>query len=394
MDMEAIERDLAIFSDLGTKPPTVFPMGDRTLVRMFRGGIELEVEFHEHGRGRVIERLLDEHIEHIHASYKALLASERFANLRKWAESQQVVLEHLNQDMDNRLPVFGQLSEDGHLIGPEEFDQILVDSSAARDAISVMLIDGPAGIGKTRFIELLCFQRARNYIAQQRPLILHVESRGRVMTFIQDLIAYSLQRMRLPVTFDQIPILVRHELVTLAIDGFDELGDPSGYAHAWAQLNDLMSDVRGGGTVILAGRDTFIGPERIKRDIKALRTTDTVNALSLKSPRPDEARRWLAGHGWTQADLQSVEELFEAGSYALRPFFLAQLAHNEVASAIKTKTAGIPLAFLVDLMISREVTKFGDVVEGVMAEDERYAFVRGFLREAARFMGGRPGGVY
>ena len=109
---------------------------------------------------------------------------------------------------------------------------------------------------------------------------MQLAGRGRVLTFIQDLLAFSLQRMRVPVTFDQVPILVRHGLVTLAIDGFDELGDPSGYEHAWGQLNELIRDVRGGGAIILAGRDTFIGPERIRRDIKSLTRQDGINALT------------------------------------------------------------------------------------------------------------------
>jgi thioester reductase-like protein len=46
-----------------------------------------------------------------------------------------------------------------------------------------------------------------------------------VLSFLQDLIAYSLQVMRANVTFDQLPVLVRNGLVQLAIDGFDELGD-------------------------------------------------------------------------------------------------------------------------------------------------------------------------
>ena len=271
-------------------------------------------------------------------------------------------------------------------MGLEDLDNILLREPDQQDAVSITLIDGPAGIGKTRFIELLCFRRATNHRLHQRPLILHVESRGRVMTFLQDLIAFSLQSMRVSVTFDQIPVLVRNGLVCLAIDGFDELGDPSGYVHAWGQLNDLISDVRGGGSVILAGRDTFIGPERIQRDVRTIRATDTLNAFSLQAPAPGEARQWLIRNGWTSKDVAAVEELFESGSYALRPFFLAQLAHEEVAVAIRTKAAGMPLAFLVDLMITREVTKFGEALEEAMTEEARYEFVKALLRETARFM--------
>ncbi len=386
MNATQLETDLALFADLGTMAPKVTSQGSRTLARLFRGGIEVELEFADHGSGRITERLLEENLTYTHASYRALLASPRFADLAKWADSQRVLLAHLEQEQDNRLPVSGRVLNQEHLVRLEQLDDILLQEPDQQDAVSVTLIDGPAGIGKTRFIELLCFRRATNHRLHQRPLILHVESRGRVMTFLQDLIAFSLQTMRVSVTFDQIPVLVRNGLVCLAIDGFDELGDPSGYAHAWGQLNDLISHVRGGGSVILAGRDTFIGPERIQRDVRALRTSDTLNAFSLQPPTPQEARHWLTRNGWTDLDVSSVEELFESGSYALRPFFLAQLAHEEVAAAIRTKAAGMPLAFLVDLMVTREVTKFGEAVERAMSEQERYDFVKALLREAARFM--------
>ena len=144
-----------------------------------------------------------------------------------------------------------------------------------------------------------------------------------MLTFLQDLLAFSLQRMRVSVTFDQVPILVRHGLVTLAIDGFDELGDPSGYEHAWGQLNELIREARGEGVIILAGRDTFIDPERIRRDIKSLTCRDGVSALTLQPPTQHDAEVWLRVHGWNEDDLDSVSELFEPGSYALRPSTIA-----------------------------------------------------------------------
>ena len=380
-------RDLAVFADLGTGPPQMMPSyNHRSIVRMCRGGEGLELEFHGPGYGKVIERSLDGGDGRTHASYKALLASEKFANLRQWADSQKSLLKDVHEGQDRRLRVSGTLTTGEGNIGPEELDNFLASLDVGPERVEVVLIDGPAGIGKTRFIESLASLRAQDFLTRQRPLVLHVESRGRVLTFIQDLLAFSLQRMRVPVTFDQVPILVRHGLVTLAIDGFDELGDPSGYEHAWGQLNELIRDVRGGGAIILAGRDTFIGPERIRRDIKSLTRQDGINALTLQPPTQHDAEAWLQHHGWTEKDLSAVNELFEPGSYALRPFFLAQLAIPEIASTIKDQTAGTPLAFLVDLMIGREVRKFGAAIDAAMNSAQRYGFVRHFLREVARFM--------
>ena len=113
---------------------------------------------------------------------------------------------------------------------------------------------------------------------------------------------------------------------------------------------------------------------------------DTVHALSLQPPRPAEAAKWLRRHGWSQKDLDSTAELFEPDSYALRPFFLAQLAGHEVAATVRKSAAGSPLPFLVDLMIEREASKFGEAVDNVMSRDVRKTFVRAFLREVARNM--------
>ena len=271
---------------------------------------------------------------------------------------------------------------DDFLVSPE-------DGGRHSNSTHILLIDGPAGIGKTKFIEFLARERAKRFTSTQRPLVLHVQSRGRVLTFLQDLIAFSLQTLRLRVTYDQLPILVRHGLVSLAIDGFDELGDPNGYDLAWGQVNNLVDEVRGQGTLILAGRETFIGRERLMGSIKTLSAErDVIDVLSLKPPAPDVAKKWLkeSEKGWSGEDLVAVEELFEPGSYTLRPFFLAQLADREVAEVFRREALGYPLAFLVDLMIEREAGKFGETLEKTMDLESRKRFVRDFLREVARDM--------
>ena len=236
-----------------------------------------------------------------------------------------------------------------------ELDDYLVSQTSPEQSVQITLIDGPAGIGKTRFIESLAGSRAKNFLVNRRPLILHVQSRGRVLTFLQDLIAFSLQRLRLSVTFDQLPILVRHGLVTLAIDGFDELGDPNGYDLAWSQVGELVNQVRGNGTLILAGRETFIGRERMTKQITSLQNDrDLINSFSLQPPnrKPQEPGS-EEEDGPTTTSVQS-RSCLKWGSYALRPFFLSQLADPDVVSTIRDDPTGNPLSFLVNLMVNRE----------------------------------------
>ena len=385
-DMSRLAEELATFADLGTDPPQPRVQATRASLTIFREGEELELQFDDLGLGRVHEKSLDSHKTRTHASYRALLASERFGNLRRWAEYQKWALREVLTDQ-GRINVKGLPSDSDSPINLRQFDDRLVSQNRHDSSAQVMLIDGPAGIGKTKFIESLAAVRVSKFLNTQRPLILHVQSRGRVLTFLQDLIAFSLQRLRLSVTFDQLPVLVRHGLVTLAIDGFDELGDPNGYDLAWSQVNDLVNQIRGAGTLILAGRETFIGRDRLSTKITSLNADrDIVRTLTLEPPNPETARNWLRQRNWTNANLDSVAELFEPGSYALRPFFLAQLADPDVIKIIQDEVAGNPLAFLVDLMITREASKFGDAVESVMAEEERRAYLRRMLREIARHM--------
>ena len=290
-----IREELARFADLGTSPPQETGDNQRFVFRLSREGERLELRFDGGAGGRVMEKSLDSGELRVHESYRALLASEKFGDLRRWTGSQTASLERALHDIDRPIPIKGVISERNAEMEVAQVDDFLApggDVSRHTDSVRILLIDGPAGMGKTKFIEFLALRRARRFMSTQRPLVLHVQSRGRVLTFLQDLIAFSLQTLRLRVTYDQLPVLVRHGLVSLAIDGFDELGDPNGYDLAWGQVNDLVNEIRGQGTLILAGRETFIGRERLMDSIKTLSAgRDVIDVLSLKPPAPDVAKK-------------------------------------------------------------------------------------------------------
>lgn len=383
MNPETLQRELATFADLGSEAPEIHQRGRRISVKLRRNGELLRLAFEDHGDGRVQVRRGDDQTQR--PNYRMLLASELFADLGRWIDHQQRLLRPTRAQ--HAIRVTGKLS------GAEEVDIQGLDDFLARprerhDVVRAVLLDGPAGIGKTKFIERLALERAEGFRRTHRPLILHVQSRGRVLTYLQDLIATSLQILRLGVTFDQIPILARHGLVTLAIDGFDELGDPNGYDLAWNQVDDLVRQIRGEGTLILAGRDTFIGRERIASDIAEFKPGDEIDELALRLPRPSVARQYLQTQKrWPDNDdfRELMDVLLEPDSYALRPFFLSRLDAEAVQPMLE-HGGGNPLAYLIDVMIEREATKFGDAVDALLTVEDREGFVRGFLREAARTM--------
>lgn len=376
--------EVRTFADLGTDRAQGKQTAEGFEVRLVRNGDELALVFADDGNGKVIERCRGRG-PRTHISYRALLASERFGDLRSWAATQTRLLRETMAEIEPPIRVEGTVVGHDNRLAADGLDDFLRSANFDEDAVQVMLIDGPAGIGKTKFIESMALARATAYGRRGHPLVLHVQSRGRVLSYLQDLMAFSLQSLRLSVTFDQVPILVRHGLVTLAVDGFDELGDPNGYELAWGQLNETISEIRGAGTLILAGRETFFGVDRLKSAL-TLRERDIVHGLTLRPPPPEVAGKWLEKKGWHKADVATAGALLDEDSYALRPFFLARLAEPEIAAAIRDSAGTGLLSMLIDLMVERESRKFGDAVDRVLTPEERCQYAYRLLCEAAQYM--------
>lgn len=387
MDREQLVADLTPFSDIGDSTIKVNDQAGRWSVRMTRDGRPLKLVI-DRESGKIQSTWGTTQARHF-ASFPAMLASEVFANLRRWSDAQRDLLFREALSPEKLLPVHCVSHEKKAIVSVEQVDDLLGSASRPEDATEILLIDGPAGIGKTILIEQLARRRASMYRSTSRPLILHVKSRGRVLSNLQDLMAFCLQTIRSQITYDQIPVLAKHGLVVIAIDGFDELADPNGYEMAWAQLGELVTFVRGKGTLILAGRDTFIGRSRLLKDVDVLREgVDVVNGLTLSPPSPEQAKQWLSRHQWTEANfaIPSISVLLEADSFALRPVFLRILAEQVKPKELKDKHERYLTPLLVNQMIRREAGLFGKPVESVMSQEEREAFVLSFLCEVAREM--------
>lgn len=385
MDLNAVEqlaKDLSTFADLGTGAPTVVDGAREASILLSRNGFPTEIKF-SLASGSIEEAYEGDVIRH--ATFKALLASERYGALRTWAARQKAFLAQEPSE-GSLIPLAGTMNN-----GIETCDLAGVEaallSPRQSNSTRVLLIDGPAGIGKTQFILSLSKSRADAFTSKQSPLVLHIQSRGRTLSYLSDLMAFSLQRLRVDVTFDQVPTLVKYGLITIAVDGFDELADPEGYGMAWSQVSELVEAVRGQGSIILAGRETFIGRERLLRDVKTLRSdVDDISVFTLSTPTKSEALRFLEAEGWSAPQREAIESFLEPSSLALRPFFLRTLSDSEIAASLGDTSSSSILAILVEAMIEREIGKFGEAVERELNKDDLRAYVRSLMAEIARDM--------
>ncbi|MFG1301130.1 ATP-binding protein [Xanthobacter sp. V3C-3] len=383
-------EDLAPFADLGT---SIAIDGDRFLLT--RNGSRIQIE--RQGSGYAVTTS-DGDIQ-CYANASAVLSDAEFADLRRIAKNQTVLLSP--ERIEGRpVPVKSQIQS---IVGScsifstdeDPWTELSLwlskqQQSQSPDGTDLLLIDGPAGVGKTTIVREAALLRAERYDGSV-PLILQIASRGRVLQNISDLIAFALQDVRSNLTINQLLSLMRHGMIILAIDGFDELSDPNGFETAWSGLNNIIGGVRGRAAFILAGRETFVSTDLIQRQLKSFDgTRDRLAALSIGDPDPSAARDWLLRQkGWSRELLSGefVEPIFDEGSYALRPFFLDVIAREPDALSSKALPAPDLLSYLVDIMTEREAQKFVEVLDppnGSEAASKYQIYVGRYLEELAR----------
>lgn len=293
----------------------------------------------------------------------SLLATTEFADIRNLVATQNRMFRDF--DPESLLPPEGEL--DGKKFAMQTFSRLVSpssDRSKHSAALRVLLLDGSAGVGKTSLIRRLLVQRSRaTQDSTSAPPILHIESRGRRLSSLDEALAQSLQLIRAKFTYDQLPALIRHGLVQLAIDGFDELVDAEGYRDAWFALQDFFEATIYGGPILLAGRDTFFDQQQFAAQIAKSKQSVDLHHARLTEVSLASAKSWLAIKGWSATDLNDAytELVLRPGSYTLRPYFLQELALAKSWAAIESQDL-TPRAYLVGKFLDRESTLLAEKV--------------------------------
>lgn len=358
--LETDIQDIAAFADPFTEVKTKRG-AEGARIEMMRGGRVLALEL-KVGSGRVVEAIGS---RRVYPGATSLLASERFANLAQLASTQ--VRAAAAKPVKNRIPA--SVSIGRKIVGVEGL-AVEVQPVPESEKLRLLLIDGPAGIGKTFQIEqLVAHQAARVSSGEPTPPVLHVTSKGRRLSNLRDVLAAATQELNAAFYAKHVPILVRRGLLVLAIDGFDELVDADGYEDSWLALRQFIAEVGGGGAMLLAARDTFVEEQELLARIERSRSHVDLSIGEVHSPTEIQARQWLGtSPTWKPAELESdvAIDMLRKGSYALRPFFLRELWSAKGWSDVVD--AG-PRTYLVNRLLMREARLIAQQVGGVSAED-------------------------
>ena len=303
-------------------------------------------------------------------NFKGLLVSEAFANLHRLANAQMHRTANLADprtgNLKKFLPVAGEIRRSNRPNETLTFDRVCDILDRTEDRLRVLVIDGNAGVGKSHLIERIVRRRADPVSYKSgKPLLLHVESRGKVLTSLNDRIAGTLSSLRASFFEEELKPLIRRGTVQLAIDGFDELSDSRGYIRAWGALRDFIRDLKGKGTCVLAGRDTMLDLTTVREGLGNTVGDGDIVFLRIQDPPAKEVLAWLSNNeNWRnqRAVLNSLERQIESSEYLRRPFFVSRVA--DLGPERFRDAQGEPIAELMEIIVRRE----GEKLTGVSAD--------------------------
>lgn len=324
-------------------------------------------------------------------SFRGLLVSEAFANLERLASAQRHRTAHLTDpstgSLKEFLPIAGEIRWSDGTDEPLTFDRVHELLEGTEERLRVFVIDGSAGVGKSHLIERIVRSRAEPASYKSgKPLLLHVESRGKVLTSLNDRIAGTLSSLRASFFEEELKPLIRRGAVQLAIDGFDELSDSRGYVRAWGALQDFVRDLEGKGTCILAGRDTMLDLATVREGLGNVVGDDALIFLRVQHPPAERVRVWLSNREeWRDQSevLNALVRRIESSEYLRRPFFISRIA--DLGPDHVRDAQGEPIAELMESIVRREGERLASVSADI-STDLAIKLCSEVLSEVARFM--------
>jgi hypothetical protein len=156
----------------------------------------------------------------------------------------------------------------------------------------LIFLTADAGHGKTALLRRLTRQFATQYReGKSDSLLFHIDTQGRSFVRLEEAIARDLGQLRIfGLFYPGVIRLVRHGLLTLAIDGFDELLAEIGVNEAYSGLGSLLRQLKGDGMLIASARSAYFEVENYAAQTKLL-TASPDTHVSVSQMRLDRWQR-------------------------------------------------------------------------------------------------------
>jgi len=193
------------------------------------------------------------------------LSGPRFGKLKDLARS---MLQHLKQQ------IHAQPIVDGRLIAVSDSEEILrrlgernlATQSALQCALTsrpigqthLLFLHADAGGGKSWALINSAIQQAQMFLSSNASsLFLYVDAQGANLRSLEQQISYQLDLYNGILRFAEIVPLIQLGVISLIVDGFDELIMPSGYNDTLSALSSYLEALEGTGSVLASARSAF-----------------------------------------------------------------------------------------------------------------------------------------
>ena len=251
MEIDEIRADIAAFADreedvVIDKGMVVFERDRQTveckLLQLPGGGVNVQIE----GRTISYARFIGEELGRMSVLAEAI--KQKRPDVEPYIDTQASLID-TSGSKEEPASALGLLSE--------RCDETVLGETR------LIFLTADAGEGKTALLRRLTRCVADRYTEGKSTwLLLHVDTQGRSFVRLEEAVAKDLGQLRISGLFySGIIRLVRHGLVKIAVDGFDELLAEIGSGEAYSGLGAFLKQLDGRGSVIAAARSAYFEAE-------------------------------------------------------------------------------------------------------------------------------------
>jgi hypothetical protein len=340
--------------------------------------------------GKLVRRAGALFVEEGGAEYPAVLwISRRLGAMDRLAERLRSTLQASREK--SFVSPAGQLL-DALSASPKDEDIVIEDVLTQADDVlarrpagtcEVLYLTSDAGEGKTTIIEELAIRRSEAFLKRESEwIVLPISLAGRPFLRFDDVIVATLaNRFRfLDLFYQSLLFLVKYGFVVLAFDGFEEMFVETSSGEAISALGNLMSDLGGEGTILIAARSAYFEFRGVGAQT---RIYESLGGASFEFSRI-KIERWSKAHFVAYAKLRGHSE-DEADN-------LYQVTADRLGGDHSILTRPVLVRRFLD--IAKEKGSVTDLLVelGKTPSDYFSTFVRGLLaREASKWLD-RSGG--
>lgn len=240
----------------------------------------------------------------------------------------------------------------------------------------ISFVTADAGHGKTALLKQYQYIQAKKYSENEASFLFwHIDLHGRDLVRLNEAIMYELGELRFSgLYYSSIITLVKHNLIILGIDGFDELAAEVGGETALGSLTGLVVKMNGSGTLIAASRRTFFNTQDyLKRTNILRRSIDAdceFNEIKIHNWKKKQCVEYLSYYfSNSEIEYDNMLTLLKSEDHPLleRPYLFTKLVQYSFDSNVfpsKFISSGgntlIGINDVIEAFVKREVIKWKD----------------------------------